>query len=542
MDKKAECLNRIQRGIKFGLFPAITLVFFGPLEIMIANRNDFQFTFMDYWWINLLAAIGVVGVFTILTMVLPNRVGKILCLLSFAFTFCCYVQAMFMNQQLSTLLGRKEIFDRQLEIVNACIWLFIICLIIIPYCVLKSKDKILNIYAYVGCFISAIQVVALVVLLFTTPMIFDEKGSYVTAEGMFELAPTDNTIVFVLDSFDGGVLDDVLTIEPDILDELDGFTCFDDCSSVYARTYPSIPYLLTGENCWYDEPFQDWVDKAYEKSAFIPTLIDNDINVGLYTYSNYIGNSIKNDLTNIHQGKLKTNKYQLLKKSIKLLLYRDLPYICKNVFYYRSQDINLDAVDSSEDRYRDFQDDWFMDMLKTSQIQNVVDAKGTFRFYHLGSFHIDFDINNAIKSLHIVDEYCKQLKDKGIYDNSTIIVTADHPVAHNGDYSILFLIKPQKAEGNMQISHAPVSQTEFIGTVLQSYNLSRSSDSVFDIPKNTERDRIKYETQLKNCSDIEGETELIEYILKGNSADSENYEPTGKKWKILFSENHVAID
>lgn len=228
---------------------------------------------------------------------------------------------MFMNQQLSTLFGRKEIFDRKLEIINACIWLLIICLVVIPYFVIKNKDKVLNIYKYVGCFISAIQLVALITLLFTTHVLFDEKGSYVTAEGMFELAPTDNTIVFVLDFFDGGVLDD-----------------------------------------------------------------------------------------------------------------------------------------------------WFMDTLKTSQIQNVVDAKGTFRFYHLGLFHIDFDINNAIKSLHIVDEYCKQLKDKGIYDNSTIIVTADHPVAHNGDYSILFLIKPQKAEGNMQISHTPVSQTEFIGTVLQSYD------------------------------------------------------------------------
>ena len=80
-------------------------------------------------------------------------------------------------------------------------------------------------------------------------------------------------------------------------------------------------------------------------------------------------------------------------------------------------------------------------------------------------------------SMKIVEEYIKQLKELGQYDNTTIIITADHGYWYFIDRPLeettspYMLVKPaQSAELDAEpfkVSTAPVSHMDFPATVLK---------------------------------------------------------------------------
>ena len=94
---------------------------------------------------------------------------------------------------------------------------------------------------------------------------------------------------------------------------------------------------------------------------------------------------------------------------------------------------------------------------------------------------------------YVISEYIQQMKDFHIYDTSTIIITTDH-----GDFedpnSILFIKPAGQRQDEMTISHAPISQAEFMATIAEAAGLEKEQfgKSIFDISEDESRERCTY--------------------------------------------------
>lgn len=544
------------------IFFAVTLILFGPYEIFISNSNDFNFTFCDFWWMPVIVAAIYILIATCICVIIPKCIADTIHLLTFSFTLCCYIQALFLNGKMVVLVGKDIHWTVMNKITNAGIWLFICSgvLILNFFC----KDKWKKILLFLAMSLTAMQLAAFCFLLITTDTLTEEKTGYLSQKGMLELSRGRNVIVFILDYFDGRFMEAILEENPDILQPLDGFTYFPNATSVHSRTYPSIPYLLTGEQCYFDKNPLTYINQAYEDSEFLSTLYANDVNMGIYTYGNFIGASAKAKIYNYVPARLPLKFVTTMKYLAKMILYRDMPYLIKNLFYYDASEVNNNVTGSISIRnvleatqnvnviseYKNFDDEWFDNTLTQDKI-SLVDNDAAFRFYHLGSCHLNLSdaLPAGIRSLEIVYDYIEQMRELGIYEDATIIIMADHGSSGGGDTLDLpqqtavplFIVKPAGISNQpIRISNAPVSHTDFRATAYEGFSLDYSGigQSVFDIDEKAQRDRYYYYSAL--YSDEAGEVELREYKIEGDARDGANYDFTGKRWEILYSTNIVA--
>lgn len=557
--------KRLVYALVNNVFLAFTLMVFGPYEIFISNMNDFTFSFRDFWWMLVCVALVYVLAATTVIAILPWKIGRICVNLVFVFTFCSYVQAMFLNGKMRVMVGQMINWPRSTLIGNLLLW-FAICVVF--FLLLYLAPKYWNgLLLFLPGALIAMQTVALVFLLLTTDALRGERGGdtaingYVSDEAMFDLSANKNVIVFLLDCFDGRTMDAILEQQPDILEPLEGFTYFPNATSVYSRTYPSVPYLLSGNMCYFDQKPAEWVNGAFADSNFIPELVDAQVNIGLYTYDYYLGNSIKDKVENY----IVTEEADglLFDKTVlsmaKMILYRDMPYLMKKRLTYDINEINYivteGAAGSSQEKerisqYKNFDDEWFDTELKERGI-TLTDAEGVFRFYHLGSCHLDMSNPEpyGIRSLEIVYEYLDKMKELGIYDDSMVLIISDHGSSGGGATLDLpqktavpiFMVKPANAAPEaLRVSEAPVSHTDFIPTVLNGFQIDHTDygRTVFEISEQEDRDRYYYYSAL--YSDEQGEVELREYKVSGDAADSGSYRFTGNTWKIIYSRNMVA--
>lgn len=544
------------------LFFAFTVMIFGPYEIFISNSSDFNFTFRDFWWMPLSAAIVYIIISITICTFLPKIISDLYNLLVFSFTLCCYIQAMFLNNKMKVLIGEQVIFSRGTIIINIIIWGFIfLTIFLIKHFAVDNWSRILQ---FISSALILMQLVALFFLFITTDALSEEKTGYISQKGMLELSQNKNVIVFILDFFDGRTMDSILSKNPDILESLEGFTYFPNHTSVYSRTYPSITYLLTGNKCYFDQSPNSYVNSSYEKSTFLPTLYKNQIDVGLYTFENYIGANTKSQIINYIPSHLSLKYFNTVKYMLKMALYRDMPYIVKQRFSYDVYDINNNVTsneriqraaeaaksDSLIPEYKNFDDEWFAETLEQNKL-TLTDSAGSFRFYHLGSCHLDLTNPEpyGIRSLNIVYDYLTQLKELGIYEDSTIIIVSDHGSSGGGNTLDLpqktavplLIVKPSGTfNENVKISNAPVSHTDFIPTIMDGFSLEYSDygKTFFDIHENEKRERYYYYTALYTNED--GEVELREYRINGDARYHDNYHFTGNAWDIQYSENAIA--
>lgn len=538
-------------------FFSFTLIVFGPYEIFISNRNEFSFVFKDFWYILAIMGIVYVVISVLILTLLPEKISDFLNTCVFTFTLCCYIQAMFFNKQMETLMGYGIRYSSGTIILNAAEWLAIIFVVFF----IKYKKKIIwhRMAIFLSAALTVMQATALISLLLTTDTLQDVKNGYVSTDRMFELSANKNVIVFILDFFDGRTMDNIYaTYDPEFTKPLKGFTYYPNATSIHSRTYPSITYMLTGEQCYFDKQPDVYINEAFEKSGFLPTLYNNQIDVGLYTGGDYLGNTAKQNMINYSGDRLQLHAPGIVFYSAKMILFRDLPYFAKERFAYDPSRLNRETVINDPDILNGypqyvFDDVLFYNNLCSTRLSINDNNQGSFKFYHLLSCHTAlYEAETyGIVSFEIIYEFLNQMRNLGLYDDATIIITTDHgnsnvlgtadslDMPHKTAVPIMFVKPSGSGTEEMKISYAPVSHTEFIPTILGGFGFEYSDygERIYDIPEDSTRDRYYYFTAA--YSDMDGEIELREYKVTGDARKEENYHFTGNKWDIQYSLNIV---
>ena len=490
------------------LFWIITMVLFLPNELYYGNANDMTIPYGIFIRTLLLGALIYFAVYTILLVYfLTEKQLTFVCEIIFAISIGCYLQGMILNGKMNVMDGSVQVWSALTTVVNVAIWVVIIGIVIaLKFIIKKNTDKI---YSTICIYLSVIQLVTWGYLGITADIKTFEDEFFMTTEARFELDSKHNVLVFVLDSFDGQMLDRLIADQTDILEPLKDFTWYKNTSSLYAFTGMSVPYLLTDVEWQYNMEDTQYRDYAFQNDKLLKDIVDKNYDIGVYTGERFISNDIKDVVRNYSDVTVEGwNYYGIFTQMFDCSRYKSYPFALKNIYWYADgtivktmRDTGIHIVTDDEPFYYELVDSG-LHVRKSSKYD------GVYRFYHLRGMHIPYEpdiLSQGKRCMEILYEYLEQLKALGLYDEATIIITADHGqnflamedqrLKYNFDMDsspILFVKKSGQTGGDdIKISMAPVSHSEFAATVIEAVygDALDYGDTFDDIDENEQRTR-----------------------------------------------------
>lgn len=565
-------LPRFLLALLASIFMVYTIGVVAPLEMVANSYESLVFGVSNVWSpLVIFGAILSVGV-ALATSFIRGRAFNVAVGCMAALGLCFYIQGTFMNSGLPVADGTVVNWGdfTTITCLTTVVWIGIFAVFV--YLALKRGSTLKSASSIICIVLVIVQSVGLMSL-FSNPNSsedgFDSMSGrpFITQEGLLELSDQDNVIVFVLDMFDNDYLDEVLVDDPDALEAFTGFTWYQNSSGSMIPTRYAVASMLTGrtlENSdeafsnslirsWYRE--DNMLDVIHEQ-GFESDIFTTDVNNGIVPLVEKADNVKKVDFV----ASIPTAVAELWKCS----LYRDMPWLLKAPFWFYTGDLNAQiALEASHGDVNStpyvMDDVEFYDSLSSDKLSVVSekDKKGAFKFIHLAGPHFPITMNEKAQrvsegqtsmikqaegSLLIVSEYLEQMKQLGIYDKATIVITADHGRWYLADEisdpsSPILLVKPpespEEASQSLKVSNAPVSHHDLTSTILAAVGADPaafgSGLTVFDVPDEP-RTRYYDATAVVNGHDY---VAIKEWAINGDVQDWGSWSKTGQEWPII---------
>lgn len=484
---------------RWALFFLICFInmFYYPNELYLSNIEGFFNSYVSFVIILFLGTIFSFLFLSLLLFILPKNWIDICVSVVFAMGVGCYIQGMFLNGKLATMQGTPEVWPMWTNVINILIW----CVLIVGVTLLGHfKKKTIQVYEYVSIFMILVLVATNVTFIVQKQgeLVSNHKG--LTSEGAMVLGEDNNVVMFILDMTDVKVLEQIIEENSSFIDPLNDFTFYSNCSSVFSHTDSAMSYILTGTK-WSDDNEDIYSTYAYsENDTFLKKLYSAGVRLGIYTSSDYISEDyysmLENYSENIEQDSIVSNTISTMWRTS---MYRAAPFSFKINYYYYSD--NIEGMTDIGDRWSMDNDIFFHNMIKSNGLSVAEGALGTFNLYHMRGSHYPYYLSDDITldnshtevsvysqtrgAMKIVYEYIDELKKLGLYDDTTIIITADHGAANNtrscydetknqmnGTCMPILLVKMPDQHGDvLTYNPAPVYHGNMLSTVLDIYGL-----------------------------------------------------------------------
>ena len=473
----------------------------------------------------------------------------------FAITIAGYIQSMLLNGHMVAMDGGRQTWQGTQLWINTLIWVILVAGILLLK-VLIHKD-VARVYRAISIYLCLVQIVSLGFLAVTTYRKNDDADSadwILSTDGALELHPDNNVLVFVLDWYDEQILEKILAEDDGFLAPLDGFTYYPNATSLYAFTETSLPYLLSGVEWQYDMGKEEYMEYAYANGHMLDDIHDAGYDIGLYTHVQYITDTVTDKLCNYTQYQQDCPVWDTVDLMIKCSKYQMAPFGLKSKYWYTTDQIIDLAIDDGFTRWITYDDlPFYTALTKTGiSIDESFTGTGSFKFYHMCGAHMPYVItedlaytdsktedscsmlSQAKGSMKIVLEYIEQLKALDMYDNTIIIITADHGENYLYDPSrvddlddlqlektsnpILLVKNAGQTWDGLRRNSAPVSHTEVIASIIAAINPQAAAgygSTLEDIEESVNRNRIF----TFNRDDLS----YVKAVISGDVLDEDNW-------------------
>lgn len=491
-----------------------TLLIAGPFEMVVRNQDYIDLKLADILVPFLILFLTTTALLTGILMLCRGKLLDILSSLVLGLALACYVQGAFLNLPLGTLTGEAVPWHSYAghSLLNAAVWA---CLVALPLVLRYFWPRIWHgALPLAALVLAAMQLVGLAVLLPAA------KGPnapyYLSGANRYQVAAGENTVVFILDAFCTKDMEDVLAQWPDALNSFSDFTYFQNHSGTINGTFYALATLLTGHDYDYSKPYQAFLDEAWTsencqdvygalREAGYATRIYTDPAFLVANTDMLAGGLVEN----VRMGQRQLRSGAIMRQMLKLSAYRYAPHGFKANFWMDTSafyDLVMYA-DSVEDAVWVHEDVTFYQQMMERGLELWPQGDKLFQVHHLRGPHDPHIMNelaqpdeNATRvqqakgNLYIVEEYLRQMKALGVYDNANIIITSDHGY---GYYQAPLLMVKRSGESHpeMVTSQAPVCHADFLPTVLQMAGVEdygRFGRSYFDVAEDEERERVTY--------------------------------------------------
>ncbi len=537
--------------ISFGAVLTFVMTYFlAPIiEIFVANTMFFDYTVSQVMLPVGISALIVFAVLFGLSFIMKGRLLNWYLSLLVGLSLGAYVQSIFMNSSVGVLDGTEVLWkDLATEaVIGLAVWGLILFLLF----ALQQFSKKIWTYAvgFLCVLLSVMQLASSVGIFFISEI--DEKSNIqATRVGEFDLSDKHNVIVLAIDSFDIIYAEEVMQNNPEYFDEFDGFTWYKNTTPHYSRTFPSVAYLFTGENSFYTSDYDTAMSTAWDNNGFFEDIKDAGYAIRVYAHQKYVnpdGEYLMEYLDNYKVIEPEIDYLKLEKEMLTLSLYRTAPTSLKPFFETDTTQANS-AYSLTNNERLSLTDYAFYDRLKTEKLNtnNETGEKGTFSYYIFKGCHAPYvfdencektDEKVTVKeatrgALTNVSEYLRQLKELGIYDSSTIIITSDHGKSGtitelDAPRVVSMFYKPAGSTGEIKISNSPQQLVNVRPTVLKEMGLDYADyGTPFDeVAEDADVTRYMYMSGASSDGSVREEN-LVTYEIKGDANDFEN-------WKII---------
>lgn len=535
------------------LFFSFTFFVYAPLELYLTNINEFWFSLSQFWFVVVGLGGLICAILILVGIKLPLWAQNIYIAAIFAFSVLMYIQSNFLNLDIGVLNGGNVDWSiyRVRFLVNFAIWVLLICICV---CLYNEESRVMKVLVkYISVCITLIQGVTLVVLLLTAKSDIDKSAitPYVSAKDIYEVSEQENVIVFLMDMFDDRYFKELLEQEPQLTEEFDGFIQYTNSTGNYSTTSYSVATLLTGQyllnskDSYYDE-----VNSLYEECETFDILSENGYKLDIYTYEGMIPQALKEKTSNYIVGGQRISDYRLFTQYLyQLVACRYMPDFVKQHAWLVGTEFNALCERSGEADAHSVDNVAFYENLMREGI-TIQDEKKCFKLIHLDAVHYPYTMNENVERVEenyssplpcargvvkILLSYLEGMKNAGVYDNASIIITADHGYYWDGTLTNpVLLVKPKGAEGPMHESNAPVSQHDLHASILTLAGLNENGKygkSYFDIDENENRERLFYQYYLKE-KPVNGKYRLIEYAIDPEGNERNYFHITGAEYTV----------
>ncbi|CCZ60361.1 sulfatase [Hungatella hathewayi] len=543
---KKRLIKEIDSGIALSAAVCFIHFIYAPLELYFSNQSNFWFDIYTLLPISItvffIMLISSVLLF-IYFYIKGERHYKIVLILYSILLVCSYIQGNFLLKGLPPLDGTNINWNhyQSARISSIILWTTISIIIIALFCridILKVKRGIKKISIYM----LLILLVSISIMGITTGGYQKKRILASTTNNEFEMSKKSNFIILLLDAIDASTFSSMIDTNPAYKTQFQDFTFYPNTVGAYPFTQFSIPFILSGD--WYenDEPFNEYLSKAVNNSQLLKILEQNNYKIGIYDQDLNLDLSVNvNRFDNLVETKNNVKSYnQFAWLMFQMGGIKYAPFDLKRFCYDspRMFDELRALPDESEYSLFSWSNITFFNNIQKNNISITEDK--CFKFIHLEGAHVPFQYDknlniiengsyegNIEASMTLVQAYLDLLRRNGVYDNSVIIVMADHGYdeirGSNGRQNPLLFVKDINESHEMKISYAPISYDD-LQLAYKRLLDGKINNRVFDYQDGDSRER-RY--LFYNYEDDE---HMIEFQQTGEAKNLDTLLPTGRKF------------
>ena len=538
-----------------------TVGFFGPLDIVNANHAYLTFSAGDLLPVFGLITLGASVVIAAVFALIPGRARGLAMGILFSLAILLYFQGAILNGDVLITLDGNTFDWHTVETqtwINLAIWIGVTVVLTVLAIIFPEQARLVTLIASLALVVA--QTMALIVT--WVPRDNSTPNYQLNGEDIYTFSTDENILLITLDQFNPLIFEEQMENDPEIREIFKDFLYYDNMSSCYSFTFPSLMYLGTHQYFDTTIPTREAVYNAWHSESaegFYDALHDNGFAANLFLEANYAGLGAENLLGKadnvVEAGRLVITPlfYEFV---LDMSLYRYFPIILKGEVCVSTGGIldlsSFQGVTKLTINYD------FLSTLEQRGISLTDDHK-VFNWYHMAGAHfpyvVDYDgylcdeeDTDRPTALHgylmMLKAFFEGMKEAGVYDDATIIISADH--GYFECFQTVGMIKlPGETRDEMEVSHAPVAQEDVMPTILWALgeDYSDYGTTFFDWDEGDYRVRTtRVWGYMRSYPDVEWIGNLDQWDAEANGFERYNvfgvFHYVGDRNTILYKERY----
>lgn len=551
MDQLKKMLGRCRGSVMAAVAVSFLLFLYGPLELYFTNRADFWFSTGVLLRQCALLFVCTAAVLMALQALAAKFFPKLYPLALGGLLWglmVCYVQNSFLSGGLPSLNGEAVNWNAYPGQRAASA---VLCVAAAVLVIFLARKKWLNNAAFFGGGALTLMLAITVVTLGLGSSSLQGSYYFSTNKELQDYSSDKNFLMFVVDTVDGDVFEQLVNETPEYQEALRDFTYYRNTMSGYAYTELSMSQFLTGQ--WYegDVPFETYCTKALNESPFLADLQNRDYRMGFYFGYNFFDkNSGPDRFVNLSLRTSEITTHPAFWRVIlRMSCVKNAPFDFKRLGYCLPEKLNGLIQKGPVGFENRFESDnaAFWNYCQTTPVTTTGSDK-VFKYIHLDGAHPAFlygphlekvagteqaTYPNSVGScLYVIENYLNMLRENDCYDNTAILILSDHGYAANGadegrQHSIL-LAKGFGEHHDYAVNEAPVSfgEMQSICDVLLDGGMS---DEISTYRAGDSRERRYMLSSIISTKN----NQFTEYMQTGYAGDLNTMQKTGRVYKIV---------
>lgn len=361
----------------------------------------------------------------------------------------------------------------------------------------------------------------------------------VTNRNYTNFSTDKNFVIFVVDAVDSRKFDKVLK-NSQYKDNFKDFTYYPDTLSHYLFTRESIPLIISGTANYNEDDYLIFYNKAFDNSKFLDRLINEDYEINMYEHElNWTTQKARVTNNIVFLTNEENRALYIIKCGLNYMGNKYIPFIFNIFPSLKYMNCNNATEDLKEEELFSWDNIDNYNYILNYPVTKT--DKKQFKFIHTNGVHPPYNTSSELTrvseknssetkemqaSLKLLSSYIDMLKNNGVYDNTVIVITADHGY-NNGERMgkqnpILYIKGINEINTSMNVSNKKVSHLDLADAYQKLLDGYKAKDLFLDIKDNRIRKVIWYVFRK--------EDHMVEYKLDGHAWETNKLKKTGREF------------